>query len=103
MNPRAALNQVPAVRDKTCISGGMRIISNNRAPAQAFSQWRPRGLHVKKELVFNPSNKASASVAAPGQFGRFYLQEMINSGGMAAIWLATDSDGKAYALRRLHE
>ena len=36
-------------------------------------------------------------------FGRFYLQEQINSGGMAAIWLATDGNGKAFALRRLHE
>lgn len=38
----------------------------------------------------------------PGPFGRFYLQELINSGGMADIWLATDSKGKAFALRRLH-
>lgn len=38
----------------------------------------------------------------PGPFGRFQLQELINSGGMADIWLATDSNGKAYALRRLH-
>jgi serine/threonine-protein kinase len=41
--------------------------------------------------------------ASPGQFGRFYLQELINSGGMADIWLATDSEGKPFALRRLHE
>jgi len=39
----------------------------------------------------------------PGPFGRFYLQELINSGGMADIWLATDQDGKSYALRRLHD
>lgn len=39
----------------------------------------------------------------PGQFGRFYLQELINSGGMADIWLATDSKNKPYALRRMHE
>jgi serine/threonine-protein kinase len=38
----------------------------------------------------------------PGQFGRFYLQEMINSGGMAEIWLATDSSNRPYALRRMH-
>jgi serine/threonine-protein kinase len=37
------------------------------------------------------------------QFGRFYLQERINSGGMADIWLATDSKNKPYALRRMHE
>ncbi len=40
---------------------------------------------------------------AGGPFGRFYLQELINSGGMADIWLATDPDGKPFALRRLHD
>src|SRR5881394_562249 len=39
----------------------------------------------------------------PGAFGRFYLQELINSGGMADIWLATDPNGKSYALRKLHD
>lgn len=39
----------------------------------------------------------------PGAFGRFYLQELINSGGMADIWLATDQDHKPYALRKLHD
>jgi eukaryotic-like serine/threonine-protein kinase len=38
----------------------------------------------------------------PGPFGRFYLRELINSGGMADIWLATDSKEKPYALRRMH-
>jgi eukaryotic-like serine/threonine-protein kinase len=38
----------------------------------------------------------------PGVFGRFYLQELINSGGMADIWLATDDQNKPYALRKLH-
>jgi serine/threonine-protein kinase len=41
--------------------------------------------------------------AAPMPFGRFYLQELISSGGMADIWLATDASGKAYALRRMHD
>ena len=35
------------------------------------------------------------------RFGRFYPQELLNHGGMAEIWLATDSRGKAYALRKL--
>jgi serine/threonine protein kinase len=35
------------------------------------------------------------------QFGRFYLQELLNSGGMAEIWLAVDGRGKPYAIRRL--
>jgi eukaryotic-like serine/threonine-protein kinase len=33
--------------------------------------------------------------------GRFYLQELINSGGMADIWLVTDDRGKTFALRKL--
>lgn len=39
----------------------------------------------------------------PVAFGHFYLQELINSGGMADIWLATDADNKPVAIRRLHE
>jgi serine/threonine protein kinase len=45
----------------------------------------------------------TATTASPGPFGRFYLQELINSGGMADIWLATDSKNKPFALRRMHE
>ena len=33
--------------------------------------------------------------------GKFYLQELINSGGMAEIWLVTDGRGKPFALRKL--
>jgi len=33
--------------------------------------------------------------------GRFYLHELINSGGMADIWLVTDQRGKPFALRKL--
>ena len=49
-----------------------------------------------------PNHKSDLNDAGHARFGRFYLQELINSGGMADIWLATDSHGKAYALRRLH-
>jgi len=45
----------------------------------------------------------SPKAPEPGPFGRFYLQELISSGGMADIWLATDGKGKAYALRLMHE
>lgn len=37
----------------------------------------------------------------PGPFGRFYLQELINRGGMAELWLATDPQQKTFALRRM--
>ena len=39
----------------------------------------------------------------PGPFGPYYLRELINSGGMADIWLATDKEQNTYALRRLHD
>src|SRR5438046_6626698 len=43
-----------------------------------------------------------SSTTGPEQFGRFYLQELINSGGMADIWLATDANNKGFALRLMH-
>jgi len=43
----------------------------------------------------------AAVPATQARIGRFYLQELLNSGGMAEIWLATDSRSKAYALRML--
>ena len=50
------------------------------------------------------ANKSAAhQTPSLGPFGRFYLQELLNSGGMADIWLATDERQKPYALRRLHE
>src|SRR5215471_13244713 len=55
-------------------------------------------------LVLSSLKRGSAAQAvAPGPFGRFYLQELLNSGGMADIWLATDSRNKAYALRLMHQ
>jgi serine/threonine-protein kinase len=47
----------------------------------------------------HPSSDGEA--AGPEKFGRFYLRELISSGGMADIWLASDARGKTYALRRL--
>lgn len=38
----------------------------------------------------------------PGAFGQYYLQELINSGGMAEIWVATNPQQQTFALRRLH-
>jgi serine/threonine-protein kinase len=37
----------------------------------------------------------------PGPFGRFYLQELINSGGMADLFHATDQDRTTCAMRLL--
>lgn len=33
--------------------------------------------------------------------GKYYHQELLNSGGMSEIWLVTDGRGKPYALRKL--
>ena len=41
--------------------------------------------------------------ATQSKFGRFYLQELLNNGGMAEIWLVTDGRGKPFALRRLRD
>jgi serine/threonine-protein kinase len=35
------------------------------------------------------------------KFGRFYLRERLNSGGMSEIWLVVDGNNKPFALRRL--
>lgn len=42
-----------------------------------------------------------SNIGGQEKFGRFYLRELLNSGGMADIWLVTDGRGKPYALRRL--
>jgi eukaryotic-like serine/threonine-protein kinase len=54
-------------------------------------------------MLFKSRGKSSSDGAPDsGQFGKYYLRELINSGGMADLWLATDSEGSTYALRRLH-
>ena len=44
---------------------------------------------------------SSESSEQPGRFGRFYLQELINRGGVNEIWIATDQDRRPFALRRM--
>lgn len=51
-----------------------------------------------------PSDKSDVSsepTPQPGRFGRFYLQELINRGGVNDIWVATDPDRRTFALRRM--
>ncbi|MBI2950395.1 MAG: serine/threonine protein kinase [Verrucomicrobia bacterium] len=48
-----------------------------------------------------PNNMDAKGWEKPTQFGPYYLQELIASGGMADIWLATDQKGQTYSLRRL--
>ena len=52
--------------------------------------------------LFGRSDAGDVELRQPGQFGPYHLRELINSGGMASIWLATDAQGKACALRLLH-
>lgn len=47
------------------------------------------------------AEQATSSPPQPGQFGPYYLQELINVGGVAEIWLATNPQGKVFALRKL--
>lgn len=48
-----------------------------------------------------PNNGDAKGWEKPTPFGPYYLQELIASGGMADIWLATDPNGGTYSLRRL--
>jgi serine/threonine-protein kinase len=47
----------------------------------------------KDTMLDDPKQKSFA--------GKFYPQELINSGGMSEIWLVTDGRGRPYALRKL--
>jgi serine/threonine-protein kinase len=54
-------------------------------------------------VLFRLKGKSSAANRTePGPFGQYQLRELINSGGMADLWLATDKDNVSYALRLLH-
>jgi serine/threonine-protein kinase len=58
---------------------------------------------IGSHMESNSNENEDKSAPKPGRYGRFYLQELINRGGMADIWLATDEKGAAFALRRLHD
>ncbi|PYJ84309.1 MAG: hypothetical protein DME22_13310 [Verrucomicrobia bacterium] len=69
--------------------------------------WHGVGYRVKEQQqfkmpLFGRSGAHDAELRRPGQFGPYFLQELINSGGMASIWLATDAQGRAVAIRLLH-
>lgn len=52
-------------------------------------------------MAFENDQIQVESSPRPRAYGRFYLQELINAGGMAEIWLATDQQGKTFALRKM--
>ena len=66
-------------------------------------EWRRRGRCDKCFMESDAQVIEGRPTPQPGRFGRFYLQELINSGGMADIWVATDPQGTAFALKRLHD
>ena len=53
-------------------------------------------------LGFGKPGDAKGESREPGPFGPYYLHELINSGGMADIWLATDANNQQCAIRCLH-
>ena len=52
-------------------------------------------------MAFQTGQMQLEASPRPRAYGRFYLQELINTGGMAEIWLATDQTGKIFGLRKL--
>jgi serine/threonine-protein kinase len=53
-------------------------------------------------LVFlRMASATNISIAGEQKFGRFYLRELLNSGGMSEIWLVADGRNKPFALRKL--
>jgi serine/threonine-protein kinase len=52
-------------------------------------------------MASGKSDDSSESTPQPGRFGRFYLQELINQGGVNDIWVATDEQRRTFALRRM--
>ncbi|MBI3882092.1 MAG: serine/threonine protein kinase [Verrucomicrobia bacterium] len=49
------------------------------------------------------TNSTTGDAAQARPFGPYYLHELINSGGMADIWLATTAQHEARALRIMHK
>jgi eukaryotic-like serine/threonine-protein kinase len=52
-------------------------------------------------MPFGTTERNQEPAAQPGRFGRFYLEELVNRGGAAEIWLATDAQRQHFALRRM--
>jgi len=52
-------------------------------------------------MAFDKAGQSQEPAAQPGRFGRFYLEELINRGGVSEIWLATEAERRHFALRRM--
>lgn len=53
--------------------------------------------------LFGFGSKNQVELAAGDAFGGFRLHELINSGGMADLWLATNQKEEHFALRIMHD
>lgn len=53
--------------------------------------------------AFDLDDLSPDPAGGPKQFGSYYLQELINSGGMADIWYATNQRNEPVAVRRLRD
>ncbi len=52
--------------------------------------------------IADNGNGKKWQASAPEPFGPYYLHELINKGGLAEIWTATDEEGHHFALRMMH-
>lgn len=54
-------------------------------------------------MADSQDTNTAGGAGVPARLGRFHVHELINSGGMADTWLVTDSAGRPYAMRLLHQ
>jgi serine/threonine protein kinase len=59
------------------------------------------GIVAADLMQFGQSDPDTEAAPRPGRFGRFYLQELINRGGVSEVWTASDPEGRVFALRRM--
>jgi serine/threonine protein kinase len=52
--------------------------------------------------LFRRKTESTRNLAATNTFGPYRLHELINSGGMADLWLASNQKEESYALRIMH-
>src|SRR5262249_55644722 len=74
-----------------------------------FSAWAsvrtglPSDLNCSTNIRMPSAEESGSSLDKPRQFGTYYLQELINSGGMADIWFVTNQKNEPFALRLLRD
>jgi len=73
----------------------------NHSFAGALADVRINGNFKARMFGFGKKWTDESGHRKPGPFGPYYLHELINSGGMADIWLATDSAQNHCAIRCL--